>query len=169
MEEVRNPYAVPQAQLEPPFQSREWVKANRGTRLAAHLMDVVLYGLCFGPGYVQLSLAGQQDPIAYGPLGTVTSVLCALAGLALFAYNLWLLHERGQTLGKLWLNIRIVRCDGSRAGLARLFWLRSFVPALIGAIPCLGAMFHLADAVAIFDEDKRCVHDFIADTIVVGA
>lgn len=39
----------------------------------------------------------------------------------------------------------------------------------VGAIPCLGAVFSLADAVAIFGDDKHCLHDKSADTIVAVA
>lgn len=169
MEEVRNPYAAPLAQLEIPVDVREQTLASRGIRLAASLVDGILYTVCFLPGYIQLGLFGEAPAIHYGPLGTAVSIVLACAGIALFACNLWLLHDRGQTVAKLWCGIRIVRCDGSRAGLARLFWLRSAIPTVLGAIPCLGTLFQLADAVAIFGEEKRCVHDHFADTIVVVA
>lgn len=169
MEEVRNPYAAPQALLEHPVDVREQVLASRGIRLGARLIDGILYSACFLPGYIQVTLIGTDPPTHYGPLGTGISIVLACCGLALFAYNLWLLHDRGQTVAKTWFGIRIVRCDGGRAGLARLFWLRSFVPALLSAIPCLGTLFQLADAVAIFSEERRCVHDYFADTIVVVA
>lgn len=170
MEEVRNPYAAPEAPVGQPMDARELVvKADRGVRLGAYLIDAILYAACFTPGYIQLALLGDDNPVHYGPLGTGISIVLALGGVALFIYNLWLLHDSGQTVAKRWLNIRIVRGDGSRAGLGRLFWLRMFVPGLLGAIPCLGAIFSLADAVAIFGDDKRCLHDMIADTIVVIA
>jgi uncharacterized RDD family membrane protein YckC len=67
------------------------------------------------------------------------------------------------------LGIKIVRNDGSRAGLGRIFWLRMFVPGLVGAIPLVGGLFGLIDPLFIFGEEKRCLHDLIADTIVVTA
>lgn len=169
MEEVRNPYAAPQSLVAHPTDVREQSLAGRGVRLGAAIVDGILYGACFLPGYIQLGLIDDASPVHYGPVGTAISLGLACCGIALFVYNLWLLHERGQTVAKLWFGIRIVRCDGSRAGLARLFWLRSFLPTLLGAIPCLGTLFQLADAVAIFSEEKRCVHDYFADTIVVVA
>ena len=169
MEEVRNPYAAPQALVEHPVDAREQILASRGVRLGAALVDGFLYTACFLPGYIQLGLIEQLSPVHYGPLGTGVSIVLACCGVALFVYNLWLLHDRGQTLAKLWFGTRIVRCDGRRAGLARLFWLRGFLPAMLSAIPCLGTLFQLADAVAIFSEEKRCVHEYFADTIVVVA
>jgi uncharacterized RDD family membrane protein YckC len=36
-------------------------------------------------------------------------------------------------------------------------------------IPLIGWMFTLGDALLIFREDHRCLHDHFADTIVVKA
>lgn len=170
MHESHNPYAAPAALVaSPPELPGEIAKADRGVRLGAYLVDSILYSLCFGPGYFQLILVGEDVPVHYGPLGTTISIAGLVVGLALFACNLWLLNEYGQTVAKRWLGIRIVRTDGTRAGLARLFWLRSFVPSIIGVIPCLGGIFSLVDALMIFSDDKRCLHDRMADTIVVVA
>ena len=75
----------------------------------------------------------------------------------------------GQTIGKKLLSIKVVRSDGSRASLARIFWLRNIVNAIPGAIPLLGNLYVLADHLFIFGEKRQCLHDKIADTIVVRA
>jgi uncharacterized RDD family membrane protein YckC len=169
MQSSDNPYAAPSAIVAQAAELREAEKASRGSRLGAYFIDSILYLLCWGPGYFQLAMAGEELPIEYGPLGTSISILGLVAGLALFGYNLWLLHTHGQTVAKRLLGIRIVRSDGSRASLGRLFWMRSFLPAVLSAIPCLGTIFNLVDTRMIFGEDKRCLHDKMADTIVVRA
>jgi uncharacterized RDD family membrane protein YckC len=93
--------------------------------------------------------------------------LGVLAVAILFIYNLMLLGDRGQTVGKRWLRIRIVRCDGSDADLGRLFGLRMCVPWLIGFV--LGPLFVLPDVLFIFGDERRCLHDMMADTVVVDA
>ena len=66
-------------------------------------------------------------------------------------------------------SIAWLRSDGSRAGLARIFWLRNVVGALISWIPLAGGLYALVDLLWIFGGARRCVHDYIADTIVVNA
>lgn len=81
----------------------------------------------------------------------------------------YLLANRGQTIGKLALGIRIVRSDGSRASLGRLLGLRYGIGAALMAIPAIGQIFGLVNVLLIFRQSRRCLHDNIADTIVVKA
>jgi uncharacterized RDD family membrane protein YckC len=39
--------------------------------------------------------------------------------------------------------------------------------SLLGAIPYVGWLVSLVDPLLIFGKDRRCLHDLIADTIVV--
>ncbi|WP_374248451.1 RDD family protein [Thermomonas sp.] len=165
-----NPYAAPQAGVAelPPGDTQE--KAGRGARLAAVLLDgvppMVLMIVCIpilvlGDGFTKGS--------GFNVLGGTVIGIAALALLGYVIYQLVLLHRNGQTFGKKLMKIKIVRKDGSRAGLGRIFWLRMFVPGLAGNIPFIGVLFALADPLFIFGEEKRCVHDLIADTIVINA
>jgi uncharacterized RDD family membrane protein YckC len=166
MEEIRNPYAAPGAPLMPeppplPATQRQEL-AGRGQRLLARITDQLLYAACFLPLLVLALLPDRPD------WGVSLGLLLALAGLlGLFVYNLALLGQSGQTIGKLWLGIRIVRSDGSDADLGRVFGLRIFLPWLISAF--VGPLFTLPDALCIFGNEKRCLHDLMADTIVVVA
>jgi uncharacterized RDD family membrane protein YckC len=71
----------------------------------------------------------------------------------------------GQSIGKRITGIKITRTDGSRASLGRIFWLRNVVNGLLSLIPLYG----LIDALFIFAETRQCLHDKIADTIVINA
>jgi len=81
----------------------------------------------------------------------------------------YLLVTRGQTIGKALLKLRIVRPDGSRASIGRVIGLRYAAPALLNVMPAVGMIFTLGDVLFIFRESRRCLHDQIADTIVVQA
>jgi uncharacterized RDD family membrane protein YckC len=77
--------------------------------------------------------------------------------------------RNSQTIGKKMLGIKVVRTDGSRASFGRIFWLRNVVNTLPSFIPLVGNFYGLVDSLLIFSEKQQCVHDKIADTIVVRA
>ena len=54
-----------------------------------------------------------------------------------------------------------------RRTLARLALLRHLVTSLVVQIPVAGQFFWLVDVLFIFGRSRRCVHDHIADTVVV--
>jgi len=59
----------------------------------------------------------------------------------------------------------VVRSDGSPVSLGRIFWLRNFVNGLLGII----GPYQLVDWLFIFGESRQCLHDKLADTIVIRA
>lgn len=156
-----NPYEAPQAVVRRRPSSRRMERlAGRGTRLAAVMLDGVFFWIAMFPA--MMSMPDDPEMTEFGWAGF------ALAGvlmLALIVYNLILLSQNGWTLGKKLLSIRIVRTDGSEAGLGRILGLRIIVNALAGMLPLYG----LIDPLFIFREDRRCVHDLIADTKVIQA
>jgi uncharacterized RDD family membrane protein YckC len=83
--------------------------------------------------------------------------------------QIWCLHAYGGTLAKKIMGLRIVRSDGTRAGFARLFFLRGGAALLPLMIPFLNLVWWLLDPLLIFRESRQCLHDQIADTIVVTA
>jgi uncharacterized RDD family membrane protein YckC len=66
------------------------------------------------------------------------------------------------------ISVRIVSSDGDAPGFGRIIGLRIMVPAFIGSVPLLGPIFSLLDALFIFREDKKCIHDHLAGTNVVS-
>ena len=164
-----NPYAAPAARVQDVASGDAMAKASRGARLAAVLLDAVPIIAVAIAAAILLPALGRGGNGAMPPWGMAAFAVMGGAFLAYGIYQLVMLHRHGQTFGKKLMGIRIVRKDGSRAGLGRIFWLRYFVPGLIGNIPLLGALFALADPLFIFGEEKRCLHDLFADTIVVDA
>lgn len=158
-----NPYAAPTARIEQHVeQSGDFALASRGARLGAAIIDNVLFLLCFG-AFIFAALG--RGPRTAGGL----AMLGVIVGVVLVVTNLVMLHRSGQSIGKRLVGIRIVRSDGSRCSLGRIVGLRILLPALMSAIPYIGRFFNLVDALAIFREERRCIHDHFADTIVVDA
>ena len=76
---------------------------------------------------------------------------------------------RGQTIGKLVLGMRIVDLAGGKADFGKILLLRELPVWLANILPLVGVVYGVLDAIFIFRSDKRCLHDMIADTIVVIA
>lgn len=135
--------------------------ASPQRRLAAVVVDGLLMT---GPLLAVSLLARVVGSSALMLYGLLTAWVLALV---LGCVNLVLLARHGQSIGKRLLGLRILLSDGTRASLARLFFLRILVSGLLGAIPFVGPLFSLIDGALVFSEARKTVHDRIADTIVV--
>ena len=89
-----------------------------------------------------------------------------LASLALVVVQLVMLSKHGQTIGKRLLGTRIVLKDTlENGGFVVNVLKRGLLNGLLNFIPG----YFLVDCLIIFREDRRCVHDMIAGTIVIQA
>jgi uncharacterized RDD family membrane protein YckC len=167
-EETMSPFSPPKANLEGGAVAAGALRlAERGTRLAAVLLD----GLLILPAAIIGGLGaalGRTD----GKPGPGFGIAMGLVGLWIIAvaiYQIYLLSTRGQTVGKRWMKVRVVKLDGSPPGFVHAVLLRVFVNGLISAVPYLGGIYGLVDILFVFREDRRCLHDLIASTRVVVA
>jgi len=168
---MTNPYAPPQAAvLDIADPAAGAVLADRGTRLGASILDGLIVGvMVYLPLIVATLVTGaSQDVSAERPdlSGLAIGSIVALAGFVVWlAITIKFMIANGQSIGKKACGIKVVRRDGSRASVSRLIWLRNVVNGVLGLIPLYGFI----DALFIFGEARRCLHDHIADTIVVKA
>jgi len=85
-------------------------------------------------------------------------------GIAMVTYQSVATARYGRTLGKRWLHIRPLRVDGSRVGWGRalgreaIYWLST----VLGWLGFLDALW------CLWDGNHQCIHDKVADTIVVN-
>ncbi|WNL47109.1 RDD family protein [Dyella sp. BiH032] len=165
MEKEQNWYAAPQAAVADvgglSASDLEARKASRGQRLAAAILDGVIVGV----GTILAVIGGSAA--SRGDGGVVAIAVGALLILGVFVVNCVLLHQNGQTIGKRVLGLKIVRTNGDRIGLGRIIGMRIIPISLLGAIPYLGGLISLTDSLMIFGNERRCLHDLIADTIVI--
>jgi uncharacterized RDD family membrane protein YckC len=159
-------YAPPVAEVADVSGSGEAQLAGRGARLGGAIIDgVILLGLWW---LVGLLTPWNIFSPTMAQAGVIAMLGMQLIGLLLFALvNGYLLMTRGQTVGKLLLGMRIVRPDGSAATPGRVIGLRYGVGWMLSALPVVGMVYALVDCLLIFRADHRCLHDMIADTIVV--
>jgi uncharacterized RDD family membrane protein YckC len=143
--------------------------ASRGARLGGALIDGFLAAVMYIPYAIGV---GMMDAHNSGDRDVATLMILASVFLLLLfgIVQIVLLCTSGQTIGKKVVGTRIVLADdGRQAGFVNAWLLRALVPGLIGVIPCVGPIFSLVDVCYIFNEDRRCLHDLIAKTIVVEA
>jgi len=100
----------------------------------------------------------------------ITTFSIALVGILVYGViNGYMLHKNGQTLGKLICKIKIVRVDFSQASLSRIVFARYLPITAVGQIPIFGGIVSLVDVLMIFRKSRQCLHDNIADTVVIKA
>ncbi len=163
------PYAAPKAGGDD-VQTGAPELATRWQRFAAAFIDgIVIVVAAMGAGLVAGFSAGAAgQPGSMAQMAVPMSIAFGIVGLI----NLWMLQKYRATIGKKALKIKMVRKDGSDAGLARLIFMRGLpqwiVSALGNVVPLVG-LLSLVDVLFIFGNSRRCVHDYIADTIVVKA
>lgn len=173
-------------------QARRLELASRGQRFAAKMIDFtlifvplwVVLTLFFDPAFVEETQKLQNDPTAMmnamqkraeklQQSGGIKLPLASLVFDAALIINAALLTLRGQTIGKLCLGIQVVRWpEGTKAGFIKALLLRSviFFVLIFTSFAYFGAMglvLLFADSFMIFRKDQRCLHDLVADTLVV--
>lgn len=160
-----NPYAAPQARLEDVARDQLEL-AGRGERLGAAILDnIILVGpmilIIIGVGASVGASGGGDDSFV------AVMLLAYLVPVVVGVINLVMLHNSGQTIAKRMLSIKIVRTNGERCSTPRLVFARWLPMALVGFIPLINILMMFLDPLLIFAEDRRCIHDHIADTVVV--
>jgi uncharacterized RDD family membrane protein YckC len=162
-----NPYAPPRARVRDiAAKSTELVPAERSTRLGAAMVDSLIFSaMVYIPLLIGMMFLSTDDPEAVG-----TAMLAGM-GLAFLGFVVWTwltlkqMSATGQSLAKKYFNIKVVRSDGSPASLGNLIWKRNGLTWILSLIPGYGVV----ELLFIFGEKRQCLHDRMADTIVVQA
>jgi len=126
-------------------------------RLVAYIIDAILISLVFGVvtaifgvRYMDMDDMSQIDP-------TVNLLSLAVAWLY---FALMESSERGATVGKMAMGLRVVTDDGRRLSFMNATG-RYFAKILSALIFCIGFIM------IAFTERKRGLHDMIASTLVI--
>jgi len=157
-----DPYAPPQAPLiDLPADVPD--RAGRGRRFLARAADNILLSLAWAG---VLLIATQGLGYALVPDGPLVYVSYLIAFAIVFPFQAYFLFHDGQSLSKKLLDLRIVRPDGTHVDAVRIL-IREVIPPLLSFVPLVGPLFGFGDALFIFGSAKRCIHDYLADTIVI--
>lgn len=148
--------------------------ASWGSRVGAQLLDglvvTVAIGVMVVPG-VLLLIADQTV------IGIVLLGLAAFGWLAVYVFYGGYLMQRdgernGQTLGKQWVRIRVVRDTGQPydlgSGLLREFVVKQLLFVWVGS--AFGGIPWLVDSLwPLWEDENRALHDLIVKSHVVKA
>ena len=135
-----------------------FVYASVWRRLGAIIIDVILIDIVVFP--LVLVLAGFSGLMHQG-LSTGTNALIYLIQYLFPAgYEIFLIGTYGATFGKMLLKIKVVTADGGKVSYGRATG-RYFAKMLSGIILGIGYFM------AIWDEEKRALHDRICKTRVI--
>lgn len=137
--------------------------ASRWARLGAAIVDVLLLGV------VATVLLLFSFALGGGSFLLMLVLILVLEG-GYLSLQWGLLIMEGQTVGKKFFKIRIVKVDtGLNGGFTHNIILRGIVSSLFIAVPYVGPVYGVVNFLFIFRQDKRCIHDLIAGTHVVKA
>ena len=163
-----NPYRTPSAAVAD-VPEGELQLAGRGHRFGAAMIDAIIYAAMLWPvAYAAGIFSINPDSPQLQPLSN--RLLMAILGFALFVLaQSYFLKRNGQTIGKKIVGIRIVDLDDKVPGLGTLLGRRYGPMYLINAVPFVGGLFALINALFIFRSDRRCIHDHIARSKVILA
>jgi uncharacterized RDD family membrane protein YckC len=129
-------------------------RAGFWIRLGAYLLDVLIYGI---PAVIVVVVAA----LISDALGVLAYFLVIVGSVAYFIY-----YEggpKGATPGKQVCGIRIIDMQGGGSiGYGRAFirWIMKIVS---------GAVFYLGYLWMLWDKEKQCWHDKVANDVVVPA
>ena len=140
------------------------VLASRGARLAAVIIDYLCMVAVSIPGFAGFLYVETSGVSA--PASDIT-ILAFLVGLGILAViqSMYIVRD-GQTIGKKMMKIRIVdRIDGQIPPWPRVLGMRTLLNMALRQVP----FYFLVDALFIFGEEQRCIHDHLAGTKVVEA
>ncbi|MES2205348.1 MAG: RDD family protein [Pseudomonadota bacterium] len=141
--------------------------ATLGQRLLASLIDGFIASI---PSLFVMGYVGDLQSLQQGSLNPSLPKIMLYIVSGIFFFILIQgksLDATGQTIGKKILNIKTVSLNLKKPSLFTLLYKRYLPIYLLTGIPVVGAFIAIFDVCSIFRKDRRCLHDLIANTLVV--
>jgi uncharacterized RDD family membrane protein YckC len=154
----------------------QYVLASWLSRVGAQLIDGIIIGvgalILFLPigAAAGVGFADDSDATVWAAVvGLVLWTVC-IAIIAMLYAPVMMARTNGKTLGRMVMNIRVVRTSGERVSFGYAFVREVLVKSLLFGI--LGSFtFGLAPLIdnlwPLWDEENRALHDFICNSRVV--
>jgi len=142
--------------------------ASRWKRLGGALIDCLIMITIIVP--IGLATGVFQQLFSGMAMTSGEHAISGVTGWVVFLIlNGYLLHHKGQTIGKVVVKTRIVDLNGHVPNFGKLLVLRYLILGLVYQIPIVGAIASFVNPLFIFGKDRRCLHDYMAGTRVINA
>ena len=171
-----NPYAAPAETSREDYERRATpdvqVLATPAQRFTGNLIDTIVITVPGVFAYLPILSLEEQFGEAADVFEIKDWVMLGLGSLVVLAIALIqcvMISNSGQSIGKRIVKTKIVRLDGSNPGFFYGVFMRGLVGRLGGAIPVIGNLYNLVDALSVFRTDRRTIRDQIAGTRVIKA
>lgn len=145
--------------------TRRYPPALRIQRFAAMLIDSFVMLVLISPFVTPLGLQGYLESGELIPISIIAQLNVAMFAVHVLV-NGWWLYLYGQTVGKRILKIAIATNDYQVPSFNRVIFVR-YAPFVIAGIFPILKLVNIVDALLIFREDRRCLHDILAGTQVI--
>jgi len=135
-------------------------------RIVAFILDILVlisFGMLFAAGflaYVLVDHSLSDDNLSDRATGVFWAVILTYLLVFLPLYYVLLWSWWGQTIGMMAVHIKVLSRTGRRVSLGRS------VLRLLGCAASVAPLF-LGIVIALFDRERRTLHDRLADTVVV--
>jgi len=137
--------------------------AGLGSRVAAKILDTIILSVVNAMVTFAITGSWTVNPQTNPNVAiATTSMVAALNMILNLSYNIGFLHWRGQTPGKMALNIKVVTPEGAALSWGKAI-ARPFAEILSGCVCAVGYL------IAFWDPEKRTLHDRIVGTRVIKA
>lgn len=130
--------------------------ATRGQRLLGFLIDQLFVAACGALGLLVDYLRQGLDELP------TLAILAVVAGVVV---NLVLLAAKGQTLGKMVVKTKVANYEGHKPSWVNLIFVRTMPFLCLSKLP----LFAVVDVYLVFQEQRQCLHDKAACTVVLKA
>lgn len=142
-------------------------RANRGYRFLANALDSFVVSVPAIIGTIAVMAVGG----AFGHEKKNEDLIGLFAMLGLFGggvlgigLQIFMQVQFGQSVAKRLFKIKVVRVDGSPVELWRIILIRNVA---VHVVSQLCGLISIIDAAMIFGDEQRCLHDLMAETIVI--
>ena len=144
------------------------VLAEPLARLGARVIDIIIWIIV--SSILAVVVGGGTSAVGSTDFGVRSWIAGAITTMLLIAYETYMVANKGATVGKIALGLKVVNEDGSAADLQTGF--KRIAIVLLNFIPILGPLVlilaSLASVVMIFtDARHQTVWDKVGKTIVV--